>query len=111
MKQISLFSTLLLASNMAFAGFTGPSINMIDTVKAALSAKDDTYVELTGYITKSLGKEDYLFKDETGEIQIEIDNDVWLGQNITPNDRITIRGDVDSEWTKSTIDVDMLRKH
>jgi len=74
MKQFSLFSALLLPSSMAFAGFTGPSVNKIDTVKAALSAKDNRYVELTGYIVKSLEKEDYLFKDDTGEIQIDIDD-------------------------------------
>ncbi len=111
MKHFSLFSMLLLTSSMAFAGFSGPSVNKIDTVKAALSAKDDTYVELVGYIIKSLGKEDYLFKDDTGEIQIEIDDDEWMGQDVMPNDKITIRGEVDSEWTKVTIDVEMLRKH
>ncbi|MPW31901.1 NirD/YgiW/YdeI family stress tolerance protein [Agarivorans sp. B2Z047] len=110
MKKVLFASVLLLNSNTVFAAFNGPQAQGINTVSAALEARDDSYVELTGNIVKSLGNDMYLFKDQTGEIQIEIDSDVWMGQDITPEDKVIIRGEVDLDWTTREIDVDAIRK-
>ncbi|MEC6798757.1 NirD/YgiW/YdeI family stress tolerance protein [Photobacterium sp. S4TG1] len=88
-------------------GFKGPSaIPVLNTVKAALHADDNAAVELTGHIVSSIGKDDYMFKDESGEIKIEIDHDDWHGITVTPTTKITIRGEIDKDWTVRTIDVD-----
>lgn len=110
MKKVLFASALILISNTAFAAFNGPQAQGINTVSAALEAKDDSYVELTGSIVESLGNEIYLFKDQTGEIQIEIDHEDWMGQDVAPADTVVIRGEVDSEWTTSQIDVDAIKK-
>lgn len=92
-------------------GFTGPTVDPT-TVAQALDAKDDTPVVLKGNIVKALGSELYLFKDSTGEIHIEIDMEDWRGQQVGPNDTVTIYGEVDTEWNRPVeIDVDQIIKN
>ncbi len=82
------------------------AIPVLNTVKAASHADDNAAVELTGHIVSSIGKEDYMFKDATGEIKIEIDHKDWHGITVTPTTKVIIRGEVDKDWTVRTIDVD-----
>lgn len=91
-------------------GFQGPSKSkrIIRDVISALNANDDTQVELTGHLTMSLGDEDYMFEDSTGEIAIEIDDDIWFGRTVTPEHTIIIRGEVEKDWNKVSIDSDSL---
>ncbi|YCO00456.1 YgiW/YdeI family stress tolerance OB fold protein [Vibrio sp. VNB-15] len=110
MKKLILAATLVLLSGSALAAFTGPTTSAINTVKEAQNAADDSFVLLTGNIVQALGDETYLFKDDTGEIQVEIDNEDWMGQDVSPQDKVAIRGEVDSEWTTTQIDVDTIQK-
>ncbi|SMY16445.1 YgiW/YdeI family stress tolerance OB fold protein [Photobacterium aquimaris] len=88
-------------------GFNGPSVvPVLTTVKAASHADDNAAVELTGHIISSIGKEDYMFKDVTGEIKVEIDNKDWRGVTVTPTTKVILRGEVDKDWTVRTVDVD-----
>ena len=124
MKKIfclSLFAGVIAVSGVALAGFQptapqqpggfkGPSAG-VTTVADALKAKDDTLVVLTGHIEKETAKEKYLFKDATGSIIVEIDNEDWQGQNVTPADTVVIHGEVDKEIMHSPeIDVDRIEK-
>lgn len=86
-------------------GFQGPGLEP-SSVAEALKLNDDTPVVLIGQIEKSLGDEKYLFKDATGSVTIEIDNDDWRGVNVTPKDTIVIQGEVDKDFFKTEIDVD-----
>lgn len=100
------FSLLLNAGPArAAGGFTGPGPSVV-TVEQAKSMSDDTNVTLRGYITQSLGDEKYLFKDDTGTITVEIDDDDWRGLQVGPTDLVEIQGEVDKEWTRTEIDVD-----
>ncbi|KLV09601.1 protein YgiW precursor [Photobacterium aquae] len=110
MKKQLVASLVLLASSPVFAAFNGPHSLVIDTVAAAQSAQDDTVVELKGYIIKALGHETYLFKDSTGEINVEIDHEDWRGVDVSPVEQVIIRGEVDNEWTTTQIDVDSVQK-
>ena len=67
---------------------------------------------LTGEeISKETAKEKYQFRDSTGAIIIEIDNDDWNGLTVTPADTVTIYGEVDKEIMHSPeIDVDRIEK-
>lgn len=86
-------------------GFQGPGLEP-SSVSEALKLNDDTPVVLVGQIEKSLGDEKYLFKDATGSVTIEIDNDDWRGVNVTPKDTIVIQGEIDKDFFKTEIDVD-----
>ncbi|MEH0801274.1 YgiW/YdeI family stress tolerance OB fold protein [Vibrio alginolyticus] len=110
MKRVLLTSMLALLSSSAFAAFNGPEVSAINTVKEARNATDDSAVVLTGHIVQSFGNETYLFKDNTGEIEVDIDNEDWMGQEVTPKDTVMIRGEVDSDWTTTQIDVETIQK-
>ncbi|MFG0739914.1 MULTISPECIES: YgiW/YdeI family stress tolerance OB fold protein [Proteus] len=85
-------------------GFKGPSISET-TVAKAKDLSDDTWVILTGKITKKIGDELYVFEDTTGGINVDIDNKRWRGQTVTPENTVRIEGKVDKEWTSTEIDV------
>ncbi|PSU57260.1 YgiW/YdeI family stress tolerance OB fold protein [Photobacterium phosphoreum] len=127
MKKSILLVTLLAAmtSTAAFAnnqvvnqgaqpqqqGFSGPT-HGINTVKGVVDAgvfSDEKPVILTGYITSSLGGEQYTFTDGSGTITVEIDHDKWFGLQATPNTKITIQGEIDKELNHTQIDVDHVR--
>ncbi len=86
-------------------GFQGPGLEP-SSVSEALKLNDDTPVVLVGQIEKSLGDEKYLFKDATGSVTVEIDNEDWRGVNVTPKDTIVIQGEIDKDFFKTEIDVD-----
>ena len=113
MKKIFAVSALALALGMSGAvsaqmvsgGFQGPPMSVAD----ALKLNDDTAVVLVGQIERSLGDEKYLFKDASGTVTVEIDNEDWRGLNVTPQDTVILNGEIDKEMFKDTkIDVDSI---
>ena len=82
------------------------------TVKQALTLKDDTKVQLRGHVVKAIGDEKYQFRDQTGTITVDIDDDLWNGKAISATTLITISGEVDVDYqpTKRVeIDVDAVK--
>ena len=100
-------TSIVVQNNNATGGFKGPGLSVM-TVEQALKLGDDTAVVLEGQIEKSLGKENYVFKDATGSVTIEIDDDDWKGQTVTPQDTIIIKGEVEKDMFKTEIDVDVV---
>lgn len=90
-------------------GFQGPNAkNVIHDVVSALNASDDAQIELTGNIISSVSHDEYIFRDKTGDIKVEIDDDLWRGETVTPETSVIIRGEVDKDWSEVTIDADSL---
>jgi len=113
-------AAMLLPATSAFAsgfggpgsvtgGFNGPGPALL-TVQQALEMRDDARVSVKGNIVGSLGDEAYTFKDATGTIEVDIDNEVWRGQTIAPEDVVVISGEVDKEWNHASIDVSSISK-
>ena len=81
------------------------------SVAEALNLPDDSMVELVGKIEKSLGDEKYLFKDDSGTVKVDIDNEDFRGVTVNKNDVVKIRGELDRELFEETIiDVDVVEK-
>jgi uncharacterized protein (TIGR00156 family) len=72
---------------------------------------DDTWVTTQGYIVRALGDEMYLFKDDSGQIRIEIENDLWrrFPEKISDKDLVEIEGEFDSDG-RDEIDVKRIMK-
>ncbi len=72
---------------------------------------DDTYVTLEGRLIgyKKEGKrsDDYRFEDSTGEILVEIDDDLWQGQRVTPETKVKILGEFDKSHKKDNDKVEV----
>lgn len=82
------------------------------TVKQALTMKDDSNVQLKGYIVKAIGDEKYQFRDSTGTITVDIDDDLWNGKAISAKTPVVITGEVDIDYKPSKrveIDVEQVR--
>lgn len=81
------------------------AVAIISTVRDAKEMNDDAYVTLRGYIEKRLKGDKYLFRDSTGTVEIEIDDDDWHGVTVGPQDLVEITGEVDRGWMNVKIDV------
>ena len=65
---------------------------------------------MQGNIIKQVGKDDFIFKDASGELQVEIDRKAWRGQDISPSDEVKLYGEVDKSWDKMEVDIDCVEK-
>lgn len=82
------------------------------SVKQALTMKDDAPVMLKGQVVKSLGDEKYQFRDATGTITVDIDDELWQGRAISPTTIVTLIGEVDIDripTKRVEIDVDSVQ--
>lgn len=92
---------IALGATAAFAQYTGPvdgrkTPEPLRTVAEIREHdKDDQPVVLTGVLAKKLGKEKFLFKDDTGEIRVEIDAEDFPPGEVSERTRVEITGEVD----------------
>ncbi|WP_420864723.1 YgiW/YdeI family stress tolerance OB fold protein [Photorhabdus australis] len=126
---IALFSTPLMAqtSHMQSGGFSGPNVEQLQTqtapqggfidnnVKISTTEQvknmwDDSWVVLEGNIESRIRGDHFIFRDNTGVIEVEIDHKYWNGQTITPQDKVRLEGEVDKEWSSTTVDVKKVTK-
>lgn len=87
-------------------GYTGASDTEIVSVLQAKKLGSSVYVKLKGKIVSKIGKEMYLFKDNTGTVKIEIDDDDWKGVKAGPKDTVIIEGELEREQGGVIVDVD-----
>lgn len=100
----------LMADGWGGGGYTGPSSISVRKVRDVKNMPDDTDVVVEGTIESYLGNERYLFNDGSDTITVEIDNDVWHGLEIGPNDIVLIYGEVDKKFQRLEIEVERIEK-
>lgn len=97
MKILTLFLFIFLLVNQEiYAGFNGPSETkeILKTVQQVLAADDMTTCTLEGNVIKHLEKNRFTFKDQSGEVVVDIAPYVFGGVDITPQDPIKLVGEV-----------------
>ena len=107
-----------LAAAVSAQGFTGPGAAgagvraQAVTVAQAKGLPKNSLVILTGSIVQALKGERYTFRDATGDITVEIDNDLWvlLDVSVEATDTVEIGGKTDVEKRVVEIDVKYLKK-
>ena len=97
--------TLLSSNAMAADAAKHPTkpISKISDVKAM---PDDTEVVIQGVIVQNLGDEDYLVKDDSGTVNIEIDEDLVQGNTITPEAEVLITATVDQDDNVTSLEAE-----
>lgn len=112
MKTLSALTLLALisVSTATLAAYTGPAEQNVVTVIQLKDVADDSWATVEGKLVKHLGGENYLFRDASGEVEVEIDADVWRGQEVGPDDSVRLRGEVDHSWNKTELEVEQLEK-
>lgn len=117
MNKLFLTSTILAivaisanADNMMGGFVYEPVAEEYMSVMEVQKANDETPVHMKGNVLENVTEEVYLFSDGTGVINIEIDDEDWNGQKITPSDTVEIMGEVDkSMWGPRMVEVDTIK--
>jgi uncharacterized protein (TIGR00156 family) len=100
------FAPLFSASVFA-AGYTGPgAAPLVNTVAMALDAKDDTPVVLEGQIVQRLKGDTYSFRDASGTINVDIDDEDLPATELNEHTRVRLMGEVDRNLMSREIDVE-----
>lgn len=106
----SFFLILALTLPMAaVAQFMGPSASGAPTNAAdAAEARIGTYITIEGSLVSHLREDYFQFRDDSGEIRVEIGPGVFGGRPVTPENRVRLVGEVDRTlagtryvWVKS----------
>lgn len=103
MKTVwSALAAALMLGGAAAAQFTDGSqaaSEPVSTVAAALEAGDETPVVLVGRIVERVRAERYRFVDDTGEIQLDIGEEIWRGVRVEPETPVRVTGETDRTLT------------
>lgn len=114
MKKMALGTlvALLLVMPYTQAQFTGPStaVSTEMTVAQAQTARTNTYITVTGNIVAHERSDYFTFRDHTGEIRVEIEPSVWQGQEVSPDTKVRLFGEVDRGMRGRYISVKTLTK-
>lgn len=108
----SVVATVVLSSS-AFAGkddhlIVQEAAKNVVNVQQIAKLKDETGVTLTGQITKHIKSDHYEFKDTTGVIRLEIDDDLWRAAGLKVGDHVRAVGEVDTHRYKPT-DIEVVK--
>jgi len=78
------------------------------TVEQVKILPDDTWVKMTGTIVRFLGDEMYIFRDDTGDITVDIDRK--FRQDFSVGDAVEITGKIDIDKSVVLINVKNIKK-
>ena len=111
--MLKVLSVVFLAALVtpAAAQFVGPGPGptvTVTTVAEVANARLDSDVTVVGHIVGSLGNGYYTFRDDTGEIRVEIDRDVWRRREVTGDMRLQLTGEVERDRRGRYLDIDEL---
>lgn len=100
-------------SSLAWAGkddhvLVQEATKNVVTVSQVAKLADETGVTLTGQISKHLKSDHYEFKDSSGTISVEIDDDIWRQAGLKVGDHVRLVGEVDTHRYKPT-DIEVIK--
>lgn len=95
-------AAIALTGGIACAQFVDTAPAAVTTISEVLNtAKDEQLVTLEGRITKKIGHEKYQFADQTGTIVAELDDKVFAGRRVTPQNLLRVEAEVDKDLMKT----------
>ena len=101
---------LLAFSTASFAEFVGPGSQPKAVEVAEVNELlDDDRIALQGNLIQQTDDDNYIFKDATGEMEIEIDQDKFANITVTPEDEVLIIGEADVDVFETTIEAEELQ--
>jgi uncharacterized protein (TIGR00156 family) len=107
---VSTALALGLASAPATADYRGPLGGQTTVAQILSKPKDGMQVVLTGVIASKTGAKSYVFRDNTGEIAVEIKAKLFPAEPVDDKTRVEIAGEVEKDFRKPVeIDVETLR--
>ena len=99
--SIALFSHNVMATNAAQTN--NKPVSKISDVN---NLPDDAEVVIQGVIVQNLGDDNYMVKDDSGTVNIEIDEDLIEGNTITPEAMVLITATVDKDDNVTSLEAE-----
>ena len=104
----------LLLSGAAFAGTQSADTHSaaakpLSKISAVQNMPDDSMVYIQGVITQNLGDEMYVFQDDTGAMNIEIDDDLMAGNTVSPTTVVWIAAEVNKEGDITSLEAEEIQ--
>jgi uncharacterized protein (TIGR00156 family) len=78
-------------------------------VQAALVSRDGEQVVLRGRIIGQVDDEHYLFADGSGQVTVEIDENLWKRQRADADTPLELQGKVEIEHKRVSVEVKRVR--
>lgn len=95
-RKILALALLSLLTSTATAQFTGPGASgRTSTVAQIEGSRLGSYVSVTGHVVAHQREDYYTFRDETGEIRVEIGSSVWQGRKVGPETKVRLLAEID----------------
>ena len=106
LSLLAICGLTLLSSNAMAADAAKTPTKPISKISDVKAMPDDTEVVIQGVIVQNLGDENYLVKDDSGTVNIEIDEDLVHGNTITPEAEVLITATVDQEGNVTSLEAE-----
>lgn len=100
-------AAILLVLGLVATPVLSQPIGEADTVVEARTVRIGAAVTLTGTIVDHLKGSQFVFRDETGEMRVQVSPGLWRGLSVTTETRLRLTGAVDRSfggrylWVKS----------
>ena len=109
-KFLSILALTFASLSLVYAvGFQDNNLSKT-SVANALKMSNNSYVTVEGNIIKRVSDDKDLFKDSTGSMTVEIDNEKWNGITVNPQDKLELSGEIEKKMTSVMLDVDIVKK-
>ena len=96
-RLLTILLLIVMLPLFAQAQYTGPVMDHSRmTVEEVLEARVGTYALVTGRIVNKLGENYYTFRDDTGEIRVEIEPNIWQNREVGPQTTVRLHVEIDS---------------
>lgn len=106
LSMLAICGLALLSSNAMAANTAKTTTQPVSKISDVKAMPDDTEVVIQGVIVQSLGDENYLVKDDSGTVNIEIDEDLVQGNTITPEAAVLITATVDQDDNVTSLEAE-----
>ena len=102
-------AALMMSVAPAQAQFVGGPSTTITVKQLVDTGRDDQLVTLEGYLVEQVKHEKYTFRDATGTVLVEIDDEVFMGQRVDPKTKVRLEGEFEKDMLeKDEVDVHKL---
>ncbi|MFG1488241.1 NirD/YgiW/YdeI family stress tolerance protein [Oceanospirillum sp. HFRX-1_2] len=103
-SRLSISTLALLIATEA----SGADCTAITPLAEAKRLPDDSIICIKGHISKRLSDDDFLLKDSSGTLVVEIDNHLWHGQLVPHYGQLLLKGELDNDAQETEFEADSL---
>ena len=82
----------------------------ITAVNKLAGLPDGTPVSLMGNILRQTGDKSYLLRDKTGTVRLQIEDKAWKGQEVKPDELVSVRGRLVKSKGEQSVQVNKLNQ-